>query len=292
MTAGGLGRPGLEAEDKQAMTSGSAATAHDLWLRLLLYDPDGSSADLSDPEQALRRLHGDGQPGGATTALVLLTSWQWRRSSDELLGRLLAARVLDDAALDELADVGLFEHEAQFVLPGTAFSGPAIVLAEAAPEAVDPGPAESDAVDPGPAESDWVESDWVDPRDVLPVRMSRPMRPPVRRWAAGHVLRRCPGRLDEVRQGVDRLDPRSAAAGMAGVLDALEVLPPAHVEAVLRDALGWPHRSVRLRALRLLAARGKDDEAVVMAQHDPDVSIRAAATSLAPAEPHDPATLF
>jgi hypothetical protein len=193
---------------------------------------------------------------------------------------LLATGVLDDAALDELAEVGLFEDEALFVLPAAVFSGLSIVLPdrdEAAPEPVGPGPAEADPVDP---------------RDVLPVRMSRPMRPPVRRWAAGHLLRRGPHRLDEVRQGTRRLDARHAAAGMGGVLDALEVLPHARAEAVLQEALRWPHRSVRLRALRLFAARGQHDEAVVIAQDDPDASIRAAATSLSPADPSDAATLF
>ncbi len=79
---------------------------------------------------------------------------------------------------------------------------------------------------------------------------------------------------------------------MGGVLDALEVLPDARAEAVLQEALPWPHRSVRLRALRLFAARGQHDEAVVIAQDDPDASIRAAATSLSPADPYDAATLF
>jgi len=268
VTTGASTRPDLE--DELTKMLHSAASAPLLWRRLLLFDPHHGNADMRDAEQALRRLHSHGQAGAATTALMLLTSWQWRRHTDELLRRLLAADVLDDGDLDELAEVGVFDDEALFVLPATVFAGLVIVL----PERDEAGP------------------DPVDPRDVLPVRMSRPLRPPVRRWAAGHLLRRDPGRLDEVRQRIGGLDAQHAAAGTGGVLDVLDVLPHAQAEAVLQDILRWPHRSVRLRALRLLAARGRHDEAVLMAQNDPDASIRAAATRLSPVEPQDPATLF
>jgi hypothetical protein len=258
------------------MAGRTATTAADLWRHLLLFDAHGSSADLSDAEDALRRLHGDGQPGAATTALVLLTSWSWRRRSDELLRRLLTTEVLAETDLDELAEVGLFEDEALFVLPGAVFSGLAIVLPDGDESAPDP-----------------VERVLPDPREVLPVRMRRPLRPPLRRWAAGRLLHRYPHRLGEIRQRTGCLAARDAAAAMGGVLDAMEVLTSDQAGEVVRDALGWPHRSVRLRALRLLAAGGHPDDAVARAQGDPDASIRAAAPQLlTPVSPADPATLF
>jgi hypothetical protein len=208
--------------------------------------------------------------------LVLVTSWRWRRRSDELLRRLVATEVLDDADLDELAEVGLFEDEALFVLPGAACPWPAIVLPDAEDRAPDP-----------------IEPVLRDPREVLPVRMRRPLRPPLRRWAAGRLLHRYPHRLDEIRQRTGCLPARDAAAAMGGVLDEIEVLANQQVDEVVRDALDWPHRSVRLRALRLLAAGGHPDEAVARAQSDPDASIRAAAPQLlTPASPAGRATLF
>lgn len=266
--------PHPDVADDDSTDLRAAATAPELWRRLLLFDAHGSGADLREAEDALRRLHSDGQTGAATTALVLLTSWRWRRRSDELLRRLLAAGVLDDTDLDELAEVGL-QDEARFVLPGAVFSGISIVL----PDRDEPAP-------------DLVERD-LDPREVLPVRVERPLRPPLRRWAAGHLLQRYPHRLDEIRQRTGCLPARDAAAAMGGVLDEIEVLAKQQADEVVRDGLDWPHKSIRLRALRLLASGGHPAEAVARAQGDPDASIRAAAPQLlTPPSPAGPATLF
>ena len=272
--AGGL--PDLDGEDDGVVALRTAVTAPDLWRRLLLFGGHGSSADTRDAVGAMCRLHGEGEPGAATTALVLLTSWRFRRSSDGLLRRILEAGVLDDDDLDELAEVGLFEDQASFVLPAAVFSGPTIVLPHRDESASNP-----------------VEPETRDLRDVLAVRTTRPMRPPLRRWAAAHVLQRYPHRLDEIRQRTERLAARDAAAAMTGVLDGIAVLTSSQSAEVVRAALDWPHRSVRLRALRLLAAGGHHDEAVARAQDDPDASIRAAAKELLPpASPAGPATLF
>jgi hypothetical protein len=74
---------------------------------------------------------------------------------------------------------------------------------------------------------------------------------------------------------------------MCGVLEALDVLPAEASDDLLRDASRWGHKSVRRRALQLIAERGDHAEAVRRARADPDASIRAAASALAGA-----ATLF
>jgi hypothetical protein len=270
------GVPHPDAGDEASIALRGAATAPELWRRLLLFDTLTPSSDLGDAEDALRRLHSDGQPRAATTALVLLTSWRWRRRRDQLLRRLLATGVMDDADLDEIAEVGLLRDEVLFVLPAAVFSGVPIVLP--VPDEAAPNP---------------VEPDLVDLREVLPVRVGRPLAPPLRRWAAGHLLQRDPHRLDEIRQRIRCLGARDAAAAMGGVLDAIEVLTSEQADEVVRDALDWPHKSVRSRALRLLATGGHPDEAVARAQRDPDASIRAAAPQLlTPPTPAGPATLF
>lgn len=255
----------------------AAATAPELWHELLLREPRGSTTDPSDAVNAWCRVHSAGEPGAPVTALLLLTAQRWRRCTGPLLRRLVASGLFADGDLDELAEVGLFDDETGFVVPAAVFAGPVVTL----PAAADRGPV---GIEPS--------EDAPQPDDLPDAVMTRPMPPPLRRWAAGHLLRRDPARLADVRERIRMLDPRAAAAAMCGVLDAVDALPPEPVDRLLRDASRWPHKSVRLPALQLMAECGQGAEAVRRAQADPDAKIRAAAATLAGPSTEASATLF
>lgn len=256
----------------------AAATAPELWHELLLHEPRCSTTHPEDAVATLCRVHSAGEPGGAVTALLLLTAWRWRRCTAPLLRRIVASGLLADDDLDELAEIGLFDDQAGFVLPAEVFAGPTVVLT----------PADEDsAASEEPSDDAFRHEDLPDT-----VMMSRLMRPPLRRWAAGHLLRRDPTRLAEVRERIRMLDSSAAAAAMCGVLDALDALPPEPVDRLLRDASRWPHKSVRLPALQLMAECGQPAEAVRRAEADPDAKIRAAAATLAAPSTEASATLF
>lgn len=255
----------------------TAVTAPELWHELLLREPPGSTTDPEDAVAALRRLHSAGEPGATVTALLLLTAWRWRRCTAPLLRRIVASGLLADDDLDELAEVGLFDDEAAFVVPAAVFVGPIVTLPPA---------------DDGAAVATEPSDDVPQPDDLPDAVMSRMLQPPLRRWAAGHLLRRDPARLADVRERIRMLDPSAAAAAMCGVLDALDALPPEPVDRLLRDASRWPHKSVRLPALLLMAQCGQRAEAVRRAEADPDAKIRAAAATLAGPSTEESATLF
>lgn len=113
----------------------------------------------------------------------------------------------------------------------------------------------------------------------VPTHMSRTLQPPLRRWAAGQVLRSDPRRLAEVREPIGQLSHRDAGAAMTGVVDAVEVLPAELGDAVLAEASQWPHKAARTAALRRLAERGQYDQVAQRAQVDSDTSVRAAAAA-------------
>jgi hypothetical protein len=255
----------------------AAATAPELWNELLLHEPRGSTTDPQDALAALLRVHSAGEPGATVTALLLLTASRWRRCTAPLLRGIHASGLLSDDDLDELAEVGLFDDEAGFVVPAEVFAGPTVAL----PREDDGGAVAAEPADDAPR-----------PDDLPDAVMSRRLQPPLRRWAAGRLLRRDPERLAEVRERIRRLDPSAAAAAMCGVLDALDALPPEPVDRLLRDASRWPHKSVRLPALQLMAERGQRAEAARRAEADPDATIRAAAATLAGPSTDGPATLF
>lgn len=113
----------------------------------------------------------------------------------------------------------------------------------------------------------------------VPTQMPRSLQPPLRRWAAGHVLRRDPGRLHQVRERIDQLPSRAAAAAMTGLVDAVDVLPAGLADQLLAEAAQWPSRTVRVMALRRLAECGRHEKVAHLGRVDPDASVRAAAAA-------------
>jgi hypothetical protein len=97
---------------------------------------------------------------------------------------------------------------------------------------------------------------------------------PLRRWAAGHLLRRQPegfaSLLDQARSSKAPI----AAAMVNGLLDSIAALGPDEAALLLDRGLVWPLGSVRRHALEILSAQGDVDEAVRLAASDPDAKVR------------------
>jgi len=105
--------------------------------------------------------------------------------------------------------------------------------------------------------------------------LRRPIWPPLRRWAAMHILERDPQRWRDLVDSASTLPSRDAAALVAGVMDAADYLAPADVPLVV--SLGLQHASgvVRLAALPVLARSSGVDAALARARADPSGKVRA-----------------
>lgn len=243
-------------------------TPPDLWTELLMHGA-GRGTSLRIADSVFRRLHGDGQDGALTSALLLLTDWRWRRWTGDLLTRIIASGILSDDDLDELADTLLGSDTVQFCMPASWFDGPVVTIAVDDPVEADAAPVD--------------DADGADDDEEIGVQVGIPrdVQPPLRRWGAARLVRRQPDLLGVVRDRVRVLERRDAAAAMTGILDALDVLPADDGDAMVREGLRWSDKNVRRLALRLLAEHGDRDDAVRRAQRDPDASIRAFAPALA-----------
>lgn len=213
----------------------------------------GNSHDAFEPLYLFRKFHQD-HPGDAVqTAVLLLTDWRWRRATGRLVRDIEESGLVPDEHLDLLARAFVAAGEALYwALPAEWFDGPGLLLS---------GPATPEGTSP-------------DPEEAPPAVMARRVQPPLRRWATVRLVRSDPSRWGALVQRAPELDARSGAAVMAGILEAVEVLPPHAQEAVVGLALEWGARPVRLAALEYLAGHGQTDRARKRARHDPDAAIR------------------
>jgi hypothetical protein len=117
--------------------------------------------------------------------------------------------------------------------------------------------------------------------------LRRPIWPPLRRWAARHILERDPQRWHDLIDAASRLPSRDAAAAVAGVMDAADHLPPGELPVVA--SIGLQHGSgiVRLAALPLLARAAGVDAALARAHSDPSLKVRAWKSPHAPETDHN-----
>ncbi len=278
----------------------TAETPEELWIALMLHDGGLARSDGDDAESGFRRLHGDGEPGALTTALLLLTSWRHHSCTAQLVKRLVATELLTDDELDELAETLFFADKvqlqapAEWVLPQLFAEidlgdGDEIELADVGDVKLGD---DDDVLFSADDDSERLDKDDAlgDPgdetvsavfdADMLTTMPSRTIRPPLRRWSAERVVRRDPALLADVRDRIGALERHDAAAAMMGVLDAVDCLPERDAGAVIETALRWPHKSVRKQGLELLAARGEAKRARSRAARDGDASIRAFAPRL------------
>jgi hypothetical protein len=97
---------------------------------------------------------------------------------------------------------------------------------------------------------------------------------PLRRWAAGHLLRRGPEDFSSLLDRARSSKAAMAAAMVNGMLDSIGALEPDQAALLLDLGLVWPLGSVRRHALEILAAQGGVEEAARLAASDPDAKVR------------------
>jgi hypothetical protein len=188
------------------------------------------------PFMLLSRFHRDQSLDAEVTAALLCTDYRWRKASHHLVERIVASGVLDPRQIGALADWFL---EDVFEIE-----------------------VEGDRSRPGGAA-------------VTMTTLRRSIWPPLRRWAARHILERDPQRWRDLIDAASTLPPRDAASAAAGVMDAADHLPP--VDLTVVASIGVQHGSgiVRLAALPLLAKLAGVDAALERARADPSAKVRA-----------------
>jgi hypothetical protein len=236
--------------------------------------PGGSSTRHQEAIEVLQAHHGRGQPGAVDTALLLCTCWRWHRCTARLIAGIVATGILDPAQLDELAARLLWPDQVVYPAPAEWFAGAlTVTLRDLLDAAADPAVGDDalgeDALEDLEDDEDQTVGVIADLGDGIqdldqvvftidrskPVLHERPAPPPLRRWAAGHVVSGKPEKVDAVVARARSLGPRSrdGAAVINGVLDAAGALDPATLQRVAEVARCWPQSRVRTQALELLA---------------------------------------
>jgi hypothetical protein len=201
---------------------------------------------------AFRRVHRGGESGAFDSALLLCTDWRWRRVSAQVIAGIVESGILDDDDQDRLADTLLWQKRVRYRHPiwwiGTSF----VEYHLGAPKA---------------GRRILVDPDTLSTAD-------RCVWPPLRTWAAGHVLCRSRAAADDVLQHARSLPARDGAAVVTGAVRVADDLDDDQARTVLNAALDWGHKAPRKAALERLLACGDDELVQALASDDPDASIR------------------
>lgn len=222
----------------------AAATPDTLWRYLAVNIHARAMPNTFEAMCAFLRLHRDHSANALRTAQLICTDLRWRRVTAPLIVDIAQSGILDEQALDQLADGFLWDDELAWHVP-----------------------------------EQWLRDGTVriphkrrQPGRIVVV--DRPIRPPLRRWAAARVVAREPRTAVDVLARVAEMDARSGDAAMAGILDGAGALPPEGRDALTDLGCAWPSGTVRLRALKLLAET--DEQAALRhAAHDASETIRA-----------------
>lgn len=221
-----------------------AARPDTLWRYLVAHVTLRAMLNAFDASVVFRKLHEHQRANALRTAQLLCTDLRWRRVTASLIADIEQTGILDDSALDELADGFLWQDELGWPVP-----------------------------------EQWLRDGTVRARGKKPkpggldVVIERQIPPPLRRWAAGRVVAREPDQAPGILGRIEPLDARAGDAVMAGILDATGVLVPEARGALIELGCSWPSGSVRLRALKLLAEIDQS-AAVQRAVDDPSATVR------------------
>ena len=222
-----------------------------LWRRLVS-GAIGGSVPPAVAVDVFRRLHGGGEPGAFDSALLLCTDWRWRGVSAKVISGIVDSGILDEGDQDRLADVLLWQETVHCRHPiwwiGTTF-------------------VEYDLESPGPG-----RRIRVDPN--TPTTAPRSVWPPLRTWAAAHLLSRHQASASDVLEWARSLPARDAAAVVTGAVRVVDALDDDQAHTVLDAALTWGHKGPRKAALERLLLDGEDGLVQKLAGNDPDASIR------------------
>jgi hypothetical protein len=196
----------------------SAATVEELHRRLVLLPAaGGDAADTFIPMALFNQFHGGNPEAAATTALLLVTDNRWRNATGRLIDAISSSGHVPSHHLDRLAE---------------SFLDSGAFLYWRSPHG------------------------WRLPEGMAPtvsqerqtVVVQRAVRPPLRRWAAARVVRAVPQRWTEMVLRAEELDARAGAAVMAGLLDAIDTLPPKSQRLLRAVGRRWPATAIRDRA--------------------------------------------
>jgi hypothetical protein len=238
----------------------TAETADDLRRILVSYPPQRRTADAFEPYLLLAKHHKNDPAGAAVTAMLMVTDVRWRDGAGRLIRQIEQSGMVEDGALDLLAEAFLAAGDALYWEVPDEWFGDEIVI----------------AIDE--ADQEIVEGEEDD--DERPTVARRQVFPPLRRWAAGRLVGGDPERWAGVFERSGDLDARAAAAVMSGLLDVVGGLPAATQEFLIDRAIRWPQHSVRRQGIGLVAERKGPEAAHAIAAADPNGSVRAWAASL------------
>jgi hypothetical protein len=247
----------------------SATTADELQRILVLHQPIRATADAHEPLALLEKHHETEPATSFVTALLLLTDRRWRKGVSQFVRRIADSGILDAEQLELLARTFLVADDALYwKVPDEWFDGPAIVIE------LDQTWSDDDPGDDPDEEIDDVEE------DDGPVVVRRDVVPPLRRWAAAHLVSENPEGWPALLARAKELDARSGSAILAGVLDRRDVLPPATQRLLVDEGLTSSNKAVRRLALGFIAEHDGADAAHRLARDDTNAQIRAWGESL------------
>jgi hypothetical protein len=229
-----------------------AAKDADELCRLLLGNPGGwgRSTRPAEAVELLTRVPGTGELPFSLAVLLVCTCRRWDRVTAKLIAGIQDSGLLDNAELDELADV--------FLADDHVISYP---LAWASPQWL-----EIDLHD-GTGRTYTVTEDTPAQHHVRP-------EPPLRRWAARQALQSDPARLTELLSATERFEPRHRDAAIHGLLDAAYGLDEPAKRGLVDRGLRTAHGSVRIAALELLCELDGAEPARRLAAADPNAQVR------------------
>jgi hypothetical protein len=200
--------------------------------------------------ELLGTVQGTSELPASFVALMVCTCRRWDRVTAKLIAALQDSTLLDDAALDELAQ-SFLSHEQVISYPLTWVS------------------------------PQWLEVDLhdgtgrtctVDENTLGQHRVS--VEPPLRRWAAHRALRSSPARLTELLRAAELFEPRHRDALIHGLLDATDVLDERRQCQLVDRGLNTSRASVRLTALDRLCELGGPETALRRAHQDGNATVR------------------
>jgi hypothetical protein len=250
--AGAYPAPSVLRFDQDAVDELAAINDADELCRLLLGNPGGwgRSTRHADAVDLLTRVHGTGELPFSLAVVLVCTCRRWDRVTAKLIAAIQDSGLLENAELDELADVFLAEDH--------VISHP---LAWASPQWL-----EIDLHD-GAGRTYTVTEDTPAQHHVRP-------EPPLRRWAARHALHADPARLTELLTAAERFEPRHRDAAIHGLLDAACALDEPARRTVVDRGLRAANGSVRTAALEHLCELDGPDTPRRLAAADPNAQVR------------------
>lgn len=213
-----------------------APSVEEFHQRLVLFPPvERNRSDAFEPGCLFRHYHETEKHGAATTAFLLVTDGRWRNATGRIMDTIATSGLIGDEDLDLLAQSFLAAERCLYWQgPEGWFDDTIEIVLE---DKTDKG---SMPADTGSAAS-----------NSGPIVIAREIRPPLRRWAAAHLVARDPAIWPSVLRRTEELDARNAAAVMRGLLDAIASLPEPAQTLLRRCAADWPQRDVRAAATAL-----------------------------------------